>query len=449
MIENIELSNDMVSHLKGRGMIIAAPASGSGKTTITLGLLRAMARQNINISSAKAGPDYIDPQFHTNASGQECVNLDPWAMRADYLQHLAQRLASNGPLLVEGMMGLYDGAMDGSGSVADLAELTGLPIVLVVDAAKQSHSIAALVEGFINHRKDIEIAGVILNKVGSSRHEAMLRAALEKSGVTVFGAVLRNKSLAMPERHLGLVQASERQDLDDFINHAADIVENSLDMDLLLNAFSPLKQTDIQSITKLLPLGQKIAVARDRAFAFSYPHIINGWREQGAEISFFSPLNDEAPSQDADAIYLPGGYPELHAGQLAASEKFMAGLSNHAQKNTLIYGECGGYMVLGDGLIDKSGQRHKMAGLLPLTTSYEQPKLHLGYRLAIPVDDFPMVEANAGMRAHEFHYSSVEGIEKGKHLFKICDAMGNNTTMMGNRRSNVMGSFIHLIDIWK
>jgi len=447
--DNSRLSNEIANPLKGRGLIIAAPSSGSGKTTITLGLLRVMARQDINISSAKAGPDYIDPQFHKKASRQECVNLDPWAMRAGYLQELAHGLASTGPLLVEGMMGLFDGAMDGSGSVADLANLLGLPIVLVVDAAKQSHSIAALVEGFINHRKDIQIAGIILNKVGSPRHEAMLRAALEKYGVTVFGAVLRNEALAMPERHLGLVQADEREDLEAFVSHAADSIENSLDMKSLLNAFSPLKQTDIQSITKLLPLGQKIAVARDRAFAFSYPHIINGWREQGAEISFFSPLNDEAPKLDADAVYLPGGYPELHAGKLAANKKFMAGLTNHAQKNTLIYGECGGYMVLGDGLIDKSGQCHKMAGLLPLTTSYEHPKLHLGYRKVIPVKSFPMVEENTSMRAHEFHYSSVEGIEKGEHLFKICDAMGNNNSTTGSRRSNVMGSFIHLIDIWK
>ena len=433
--------------LAGKGAVIAAPGSGSGKTTITLGLLRAMANRGIGIRSAKAGPDYIDPQFHTKASGRECINLDPWAMRVEYLQQLALGLSRDGPLLIEGMMGLFDGAMDGTGSDADLATRLGLPIVLVVDAARQSHSIAALVEGFANHRNDITIAGVILNKVGSPRHEKMLRDAVKPTGIPVLGAVMRNPELAMPERHLGLVQADEREDLQQFIALAADIVEDAIDIDALLNIFAPMSDINIENPARLRPMGQKIAIARDRAFAFSYPHIINGWREQGAEISFFSPLLDEVAGPSCDAIYLPGGYPELFAGQLAGNQKFLGSLIKHAQKGSVIYGECGGYMVLGEGLVDKQGVRHKMAGLLPLVTSFEAPKLHLGYRIATSVDTFPMIDGIAKLSAHEFHYSSVQGSEEGEQLFEICDALGENKAKAGLRRANVMGSFIHVIDI--
>lgn len=435
--------------LAGKGAIIAAPGSGNGKTTITLGILRALSRRGINIQSAKAGPDYIDPQFHASASGQECINLDPWAMRSDYLQQLAFGLSYNGPLLIEGMMGLFDGAMDGTGSVADLAARLGLPVILVVDAARQSHSIAALVEGFVNHRNDITVAGVILNKVGSPRHEAMLKMALRKIKIPVLGAVRRNSLLVMPERHLGLVQANERKDLGEFIDLAADIVDEAIDMNDLLGTFMPLKGVRPGNVSRLQPLGQRIAVARDQAFAFSYPHIINGWREQGAEVSFFSPLVDEAAGPDCDAIYLPGGYPELFAGKLASAQNFISSLLQHAQKGSIIYGECGGYMMLGEGLVDKAGDRHNMAGLLPLVTSIKAPKLHLGYRIATPVSDFPMVEGRAQLSAHEFHYSSVTGTEDGEQLFDICDAMGGNNATSGLRRSNVMGSFIHLIDRWK
>ena len=442
-------NNGSPSSLIGKGAIIAAPSSGSGKTTITLGLLRALTRRGIDIRSAKAGPDYIDPQFHARASNCDCINLDPWAMRPEYLQYLAIELSGQGPLLIEGMMGLFDGAIDGTGSVADLANLLDLPVLLVVDAARQSHSIAALVEGFANHRKEVIVVGVILNKVGSERHEAMLRKALQPIGIPVLGAIRRNAELAMPERHLGLVQADEREDLSAFIELAADIIDQSIDIPALIDIFTKLEPKSSTSPQSLLPPGQRIAIARDNAFAFSYPHLINGWRAQGAEISFFSPLQDQAPDAAVDAIYLPGGYPELHAGQIAASSKFMKSLIAHAQKDTVIYGECGGYMVLGEGLVDKAGCRHKMAGLLPLVTSYEKPKLHLGYRVATPLIDFPFVRDRAKMSAHEFHYSTVEGSEKGEQLFEVYDAAGENKSLTGLRRANVMGSFIHLIDLHK
>ncbi len=427
------------------GLIIAAPHSGSGKTLVTLGLLRAFSNRGMALSSAKAGPDYIDPQFHSKASGGPCVNLDPWAMRPDYLKALVA--AQSGNVLIEGMMGLFDGAADGSGSVADLAALLNLPVLLVVDVARQSHSVAALVQGFANHRKDVFIAGVILNRVGSARHEKMLRKALSAIAMPVLGAIYRQPVLHMPERHLGLVQADEYAGLEAFIDNTADIVEKSVDIDAVNSFFATIGTRNTGSIFLLRPPGQTIAIARDEAFAFAYPHLLDGWKKQGAELRFFSPLANEAPAGDTDAIYLPGGYPELHGARLAACNIFFKGLKSHVEKGHFVYGECGGYMVLGNGIVDRDGNCHKMAGLLPLDTSFEKPVLHLGYRRITVLQDSPLAASGTKMSAHEFHYASVVGTEGGEPLFSIRDALGENEQKAGLCRGNVMGSFMHLIDL--
>ena len=307
-----------------RGFLVAAPQSGSGKTTITLGLLRALRDRGMALAPAKAGPDYIDPSYHTAASGEVCINLDPWAMRPDLLRLLAERhSAGDRLLLVEGMMGLFDSAADGRGSPADLAVLLGLPVVLVVDCARMAHSVAALVGGFTGHRKDLEVAGVILNRVGSARHEQMLLDALDPLDVPVLGTVRADKALDLPSRHLGLVQAHENENLERLIADAAFAVTVGVDLDgiaaLTARGTRPAARMDTPRVP---PLGQKIAVARDTAFGFCYPHLLRGWVQQGAEVTFFSPLEDQPPPKDADAIYLPGGYPELHAERLVACGAF-------------------------------------------------------------------------------------------------------------------------------
>ena len=435
-----------IEQLTGKGLIVAAPCSGSGKTLVTLGLLRALGRRGIGVKSAKAGPDYIDPQFHAKASGGDCVNLDPWAMRNELLHQLAATASLTGPLLIEGMMGLFDGALDGSGSAADLATLLDCPVLLVVDAARQSHSIAALIEGFCQHRKDVRIGAIVLNRVGSDRHERMLRNALSNTGIPVIGALRRQDGLVMPERHLGLVQADERADVEAFIENAADIIDKAIDFDQLLQQFSPLALGQTGNNVGICPPGQRIAIARDLAFAFSYPHILDHWRNEGVELRFFSPLAGEAPDESADAVYLPGGYPELHAAALSANEEMMACLARHRERGSYIYGECGGYMVLGEGLVDAKGHCHKMAGLLPLVTSFEHPRLHLGYRLARPVGQFPLAGVNDVLTAHEFHYANELEKPDDDALFEITDALGELQARVGLQRGNVAGSFIHLID---
>ncbi|MGL4488151.1 MAG: cobyrinate a,c-diamide synthase [Rhizobiaceae bacterium] len=423
------------------GFLIAAPHSGSGKTVVTLGVMRALADGGVAVRPFKAGPDYIDPAFHAHAARQECFNLDPWAMRPELIQSL---VAGEGPYLVEGMMGLFDGAADGSGSCADLAALLGLPVVLVVDCSRQSHSVAALVRGFRDHRKDVRIAALILNKVATARHERLLREALSVLDIPIAGVVAPLDILQLPERHLGLVQASEHHRLEAFVSTAATLMRERLDMEFLAGLKASVQGMQDGAVVKLPPLGQRIAIAKDAAFAFSYPHMLRGWQDVGAELSFFSPLANEAPDVRCDAVYLPGGYPELHAGTLAANLEFKAGMLEARERGAAIYGECGGYMVLGKGLVDADGTRHEMTGLLPVETSYEQRTRHLGYR---------SLRGRAGTlfpgtyRAHEFHYSTLVSQGEGEALFDAVDANGVSLGGYGIQIGRVAGSYMHLIDL--
>jgi len=417
------------------GLILAAPSSGAGKTTVTLALLRLLARQGVAVRGAKSGPDYIDPRFHEAACGRPCMNLDAWAMSPDRIAALA---AGDGMLLIEGAMGLFDGAPpDGRGAVADIARLLALPVVLVVDAGRMAQSVAPLCVGFANHDPDVCIAGVILNNVGSPRHEAMLRRALEGTGLPVLAVLRRDPDLALPSRHLGLVQAEERGDLDAFLDRAADRLAEGCDTLAITALARPLPAAGPHR--RLAPPAQRIALARDAAFAFAYPHMLADWRARGAEILPFSPLADDAVPE-ADLVFLPGGYPELHAGRLAASARFLPTLRARAE-TTPVHGECGGYMVLGETLADADGTRHRMAGLLPLETSFETRRLHLGYR-RLCAHGGPFCGTFA---AHEFHYATTLRAE-GPPLYDAWDAEGAALSPMGQRRGRVTGSFAHVID---
>lgn len=423
------------------GLLIAAPTSGSGKTTVTLGLLRALRNQGIAVKPGKAGPDYIDPAFHKIACGRACLNFDPWAMRPELL---ATQAAADGPMIVEAMMGLYDAAADHTGSPASLAKMLGLSVVLVVDCARMSHSVGAVVRGYAAYDPDVEIAGLILNRVGSARHESMLRAGLAGAGIPILGVIGQDKQLGLPERHLGLVQAGEIAGIEAFMDYAADVVTRTCDVARLAELAERHASDPRNLLCRVPPIGQRIAIARDEAFAFSYPHLVDGWRAEGAEISWFSPLGDEAPDSAADAVFLPGGYPELHAGRLSGSENFRQGMLERAADGAVIYGECGGYMTLGEVLVDAAGESHPMLGLLPLGTSFAARKRHLGYRkvrgLAGPFAGMPLT-------AHEFHYSTVLQEGQAERLFDAVDAAGEVVGQAGLCRGNVSGSYMHVIDL--
>jgi cobyrinic acid a,c-diamide synthase len=437
--------------MPGAGLILAAPASGHGKTLITAGLLRLFRNRGHRVAAAKAGPDYIDPTFHTSASGRPCLNLDVWAMRPATLSRLVGDLEAEAELvLCEGVMGLFDGAgPDGeTGSTAALARMTGWPVVLVVDARGQGASAAALVAGFARHDSQVPVGGVIFNRVAGPRHRTLLEAALARHlpEVPMLGALPNSEALALPSRHLGLIPAGELAEHDAALDRAAEAIGAVVDVERLTALARPSLQARPRRRPILPPLGRNIAVARDDAFVFAYPALLANWRQQGAALSFFSPLADEPPDPAADAVFLPGGYPELHAGRLAAAGHFLPGLRGAAGHGAAIYGECGGYMVLGEALTDGNGRVHRMAGLLPLTTSFAERRLHLGYRAAELIDDGALGKKGARFRGHEFHYATVTTEGAGAPLFRVADSVGADHGPSGRRRGTVAGSFIHLID---
>ncbi|MGB6539808.1 MAG: cobyrinate a,c-diamide synthase [Xanthobacteraceae bacterium] len=432
-----------------RGVIIAAPHSGAGKTTVTLALLAALKRRGLVVRAAKAGPDYIDPAFHAAVTGSASVNLDSWAMPEELLDTLAARTAGGADVFViEGVMGLFDGAPGLSGrrgATADLATRFALPVVLVLDVARQAQSAAAVVRGFATHDPALRLGGVILNRVGSERHRAFVADAILALGIPVLGAMPRDAALALPERHLGLVQAAEHANLEAFAERLAAAAESHLDLDGIMACAAPLAPAAANKGTQaaLRPPGQRIGLARDRAFSFIYPHLIDAWRRAGAEILPFSPLADEPPPESADSCWLPGGYPELHAGALAGARKFSSGLRRFAATRP-VHGECGGYMVLGQGLEDAAGQRHAMTGLLGHATSFVARKLHLGYRTARLRSDGALGRSGTIVRGHEFHYASLTAAGQDEPFADVTDGEGQ-TVEAGGRRGRVTGAFFHAL----
>ncbi len=437
----------------GRGLIVAAPASGSGKTLVVAGLLRQLARRGHRLAAAKAGPDFIDPSFHQLAAGVHSVNLDLWAMRPATLAAAVAALGRDAELILcEGVMGLFDGTGDDGegGSTAALAAATGWPVVLVVDAGGQGASVAALLRGFVTHRPEIPIIGVIFNRVSSPRHRALLSEAVARHvpALDVLGAIPADPRLGLPSRHLGLVPAGEWAGAEAVVAHAAEQIAAGLDIDRLMARARPARESDAEAAATpgIPPLGQMIAVARDEAFCFAYPSLLQGWRGAGAELAFFSPLANEPPDSAADAVYLPGGFPELWAARLAAADRFMTGLRAAAARGSWIYGECGGYMVLGEALIDAQGSGHAMAALLPLATSFATPRRHLGYRAVRLCRPTALGAAGGRFRGHEFHYATALRETEAPPLWSVTDAAGRGLGECGLQRGRVFGSFIHLID---
>lgn len=426
------------------GLLVSAPRSGAGKTTVTLGLQRALRRRGLRVRGAKAGPDYIDPAFHAAACGAPSVNLDSFAMAPDLLGALAARTATDADIVVsEGAMGLFDGLGEGVGSSAAVAAAVGWPVLLVVDVSGASQTAAAVAHGCASFDPKVRIGGVILNRVASERHRRLVEQGFARLALPILGALGRDDGLTLPERHLGLVQAEETDELDARLDRLADAVAAAVDLDAVVAMAAP---TRAGRGVLPRPPAQRIAVARDAAFSFLYPHLLAGWRDHGAEIRFFSPLGDEAPPADCDACWLPGGYPELHAGRLAAMTRFQAGLKAFAAGKP-VHGECGGYMVLGRGIEDADGMRHAMAGLLPVETSFARRRLHLGYRQARLRSTSLLGAAGTCLRGHEFHYAAVIGgaPTEADALAEVSNGEGRPLGLAGHRIGRVSGSFFHMI----
>ena len=426
------------------GILISAPSSGTGKTTVMLGLLRAFSDMGLRVQPFKSGPDYIDPAFHHAAARKASFNLDSWGMDEGLMNTIVAEGEDADIAIAEGSMGLYDGVAtkgaSGFGSSAETAVRFGWPVILVVDVSGQAQSAAATALGFMKYMPDLPFGGVILNRVASPRHERLARLGMDQAGIKVLGVLPRRGDLALPERHLGLIQAIEHPDLEQAISNYASFLSEHVDLDAIR---AVAQGTNAPKVGRLVrPPAQRIALARDAAFSFTYPHLLKAWRSEGAEILPFSPLNDDLVP-DADLVWLPGGYPELHAGTLAGANRFLTSLRKHAATKP-VHGECGGYMALGTTLIDKEGVAHKMAGLLGVVTSYEKRKFHLGYRQAVLQEAVIGYQRGSRLRGHEFHYSTILE-EPDAPLAQVTDADGNLVSETGSLRGHVSGTFFHMI----
>ena len=426
------------------GILISAPSSGTGKTTVMLGLLRAFSDMGLRVQPFKSGPDYIDPAFHHAAARKASFNLDSWGMDEALMNTIVAEGEDADIAIAEGSMGLYDGVAtkgaSGFGSSAETAVRFGWPVILVVDVSGQAQSAAATALGFMKYMPDLPFGGVILNRVASQRHERLARLGMDQAGIKVLGVLPRRGDLALPERHLGLIQAIEHPDLEQAISNYAGFLGEHVDLEAIRAVAQGRNAPKVGRLVR--PPAQRIALARDAAFSFTYPHLLKAWRSEGAEILPFSPLNDDLVP-DADLVWLPGGYPELHAGTLAGANRFLTSLRKHAATKP-VHGECGGYMALGTTLIDKEGVAHKMAGLLGVVTSYEKRKFHLGYRQAVLQEAVIGYQRGSRLRGHEFHYSTILE-EPDAPLAQVTDADGNLVSETGSLRGHVSGTFFHMI----
>ncbi len=402
-------------------LLIAGVSSGVGKTTITAGLIAALARRGLAVQPFKTGPDYIDPTYHTLAAGRACRNLDTWMVPPERVQALFAHIAAKTDIaVIEGVMGVFDGfSYEGEqGSTAQVAKIIDSPVILMLDASKMARSAGALALGYQQFDPHLPLAGFIVNKVGSDRHGRGVATAIEQStGLPVLGWLTRDSELEIPERHLGLVPTAEPGRWQNFIQTAADRVEATLDIDRLLTIARQAGPLTLPKLQTILPTNQPtsqqtnkpvIAGARDEAFNFTYEDNLDLLRAAGAELIFFSPLHDIDLPPGTGAVMLSGGFPELYAAQLAANTAIMSALQQAHQQNRPIYAECGGLMYLTETITDLDGHEHQMVGLLPGQSVMTRKRLRLGYRQAQAAADSWLLGAGETVRGHEFHYSRWE-----------------------------------------
>ena len=433
-----------------KGFVIAGTKSGCGKTTLTLGFLAALARRGLTVAPFKVGPDFIDPGHHTRIAGNQSRNLDGWMLTKEYnLQCFARSAADADVAVVEGVMGLFDG-YDGKselGSTAQMAKWLGLPVILVVDAASMARSAAAVVMGFELFDPKLSFAGVIFNNLGSSRHlQYLLESLRENISMPCLGGIIRRPDLEMPERHLGLVTSDDAPLDRDTVGRLADLIEESIDLDLLLESLKelimPEKSRKPQNACEKTV---RIAVARDNAFCFYYPDNLELLEAYGAEIVNFRPLMDNDLPSDIDGLYLGGGYPELYAKELAENRKLRERIKFQSRIGMPIYGECGGFMYLCEELIDQSGRRYPMTGCFPFAARMFPRLKALGYREIKLIRNTVIGNIGLTIRGHEFHYSELtRSTSDVLTAYRLSDRAGMNKPPEGYLIENTLGSYNHL-----
>ena len=433
-----------------QGIVIAAVHSGSGKTTIALGLMAALVRRGLVVAPFKVGPDFIDPGHHGRITGRESRSLDGWMLSRGYNRECFARHADDADIaVVEGVMGLFDG-YDGkseAGSTAQMAKWLGLPVLLVVDAGAMARSAAALVQGFERFDPDLRFAGVLFNKVGSPRHLDYLTEALAGHvAMPCLGGVGREPAVAIPERHLGLVTAGDHPLSGETVSKLADLVEENLDLDALLTALPDVDAAETAAPARIPAApAVRIGVARDNAFCFYYPDNLDLLRQQGAEPVFFSPVADSALPERIDGLYFGGGYPELFAEVLAANRSLCREIRERSDEDMPIYGECGGFMYLCRELVNGAGQAYPMTGCFPFATRMLDRRKALGYREVTLTADTLLGKKGRILRGHEFHYSErIAGGEEIRRVYTVAAGRGGSAAGEGYWRGNTLGSYVHL-----
>ena len=450
---------------------IAGTHSGCGKTTISLGLMASLVSRGYNVQPFKVGPDFIDPGHHNYITGRDSHNLDGWMLPPSENKVIFSCYAGDADVVVvEGVMGLFDGfsATDDAGSTAQIAKLLGLPVILVVDASSMARSVAALVQGYVQFDSDVQVKGVILNRVGSERHKKVLIRSLEEIGTTVYGTLPKNNDITIPSRHLGLVTGDTfyQDGNGSLLKKLVDFVENNVDLDMLLAdticrlprlhsssfilhpssfATHPSSFATRPSSFPTPPSKIRIAVARDKAFCFYYADNLRLLAEAGAELVFFSPLKDKKLPENIAGLYIGGGYPELYCSVLASNSSLIADIRQFALRGGVIYAECGGFVYLMKGITTLSGEFYPMCGLFDLTARMSKRRVALGYREVITLKKSFLGQAGMVIRGHEFHYSYIEQ-EEYKKCIKIYRVKDSNKMESdeGFLRDNILGSYIHL-----
>ncbi|HEX8428682.1 cobyrinate a,c-diamide synthase [Hymenobacter sp.] len=416
--------------------LIAAPSSGSGKTTLTLGLLRVLAWRGLTVQPFKCGPDYLDTHHHTQAAGRPSLNLDLFMASATHAQATYARYTTAADVaVVEGVMGLFDGADRMQGSAAAVAELLGISVVLVVNARAMAYSVAPLLFGFKNFYPGIRLVGAIFNFVDTASHYHFLREACEDIGVTALGYLPNNPAFAIPSRHLGLSIDTDIQ-YEAIVEALAETLPDTVDVEQLLavtSALAPVAEPVLPVALK--PGNRRIAVARDAAFTFTYHQNLQALSQFG-ELTYFSPLTDKQLPPGTDFLYLPGGYPELFAAELSANTSMRTSIAAYCAAGGVAYAECGGLMYLGRAIVTAQGESFPMAGVLPGTTSMENAKMTLGYRA--------LTWSGLQVKGHEFHYSRLEDHGLVAAPLEVTNAKGVPVPVQVYRHGNVWASYMHL-----
>ena len=415
-------------------LIISAPSSNAGKTTLTLGLLRLFKRKNIAIQPFKVGPDYIDPKFHQLACDKVGVNLDLFMMSLKEINTCLNFYGKDSQInCIEGVMGLFDGAKKDKGSTAEMAKKLKTPVLMVIDAKAVAYSVAPLIQGFVNFDKEVQIMGVVFNRVGSERHYTMLKEACDDIGVHCFGYLSNLKNIEIPSRHLGLnIQEIEKFDV--VIEQIANELDKTVDWKAILKASKEIEPTAISSVNKITAAKKiKFVVAKDEAFNFIYPQNISAMGQLG-DVAFFSPIHD-TKVPDCDFIYFSGGYPEMYLKELSSNTKMLLSIKTFALKGGQIYAECGGMMYLGKAIISEENEAFTMVNYFDFEASIANKKLHLGYRTS--------TINNAIFKGHEFHYSSLVNDNETSINARITNAKDGNTNTKIYKKNNVMASYVH------